>query len=175
MPFHLLSDGVRSTLAMVMEIAYRAYLLNPHLGAEAPLQTAGVVLIDEIDLHLHPEWQRRIANDLRRAFPNLQFIATTHAPLIVSSLNDCRINSIANNEVYDFPLQTGRDANYILEQMNVLNMDEVYKQKYESYLRMIEAGNGRTNEANMLRMELNAALGDNHADLKRADMLLTFY
>ena len=175
MPFHLLSDGVRSTLAMVMEIAYRAYLLNPHLGAEAPLQTSGVVLIDEIDLHLHPEWQRRIANDLRRAFPNLQFIATTHAPLIVSSLNDCRIYSIANNEVYDFPLQTGRDANYILEQMNVLHMDEVIQQKYDSYLHMIEAGSGRTHEANMLRLELNGLLGDNHADLKRADMLLTFY
>ena len=175
MPFHLLSDGVRSTLAMVMEIAYRSYLLNPHLDENAPLQTSGVVLIDELDLHLHPEWQRHIANDLRRAFPKMQFVVTTHAPLIISSLDDCRILTIADNEVYDFPLQTGRDANYILHQMNVQTLDDSIKQKYVAYLRMIELGNGHTHEAVVLRENLERLMGKNHAELKRADMLLSFY
>jgi predicted ATP-binding protein involved in virulence len=175
MPFHLLSDGVRSTLAMVMEIAYRAYLLNPHLGADAPLKTSGVVLIDELDLHLHPEWQRHVANDLRRAFPNLQFVVTTHAPLIISSLSDCRIFSIADNQVYDFPLQTGRDANYILQQMDVPAMDEAYEAKFVKYMHMIEIGNGHTDEAKKLRKVLEGLMGANHAELKRADMLLSFY
>lgn len=175
MPFHLLSDGVRSTLAMVMEIAYRAYLLNPHLGASAPLETSGVVLIDEIDLHLHPEWQRHIANDLRRAFPKIQFVVTTHAPLIISSLNDCRLFSIADNQVYDFPLQTGRDANYILQQMDVPAMDKSYEAKFLAYMHAIEMGNGHTEESRKVRKELETLMGADHAELKRADMLLSFY
>ena len=175
MPFHLLSDGVRSTLAMVMEIAYRSYLLNPHLEEKAPLKTSGVVLVDELDLHLHPEWQRHIANDLRRAFPKMQFIVTTHAPLIISSLDDCRIFTIADNEVFDFPLQTGRDANYILQQMNVSNMDEDIKDELEHYMQMIEQGQGHSSEALSIREDLNKKLGINHAELKRADMFLSFY
>ena len=79
----MLSDGVRSTLAMVMEIAFRCYLLNPHLDEQAAKETTGVVLIDEIDLHLHPAWQKRIIGDLRKAFPELQFIVTTHGLVIM--------------------------------------------------------------------------------------------
>lgn len=86
LPSRLLSDGQRTMLAMVMDIAYRAAVLNPHLGAEAPAKTPGVVLIDEIDLHLHPRWQKHVLDDLRRTFPNVQFIATTHSPFIVQSL-----------------------------------------------------------------------------------------
>lgn len=119
MPFRLLSDGVRSTLAMAMEIALRCYLLNPQLKSDAPSQTKGVVLIDELDLHLHPAWQKHVATDLRRTFPNLQFVVTTHAPLILSSLDDCFIFSINDRQVWDFPLQFGRDANYILDEMGV--------------------------------------------------------
>ena len=56
-PFSSLSDGVRNVLSMVMELALRCYLLNPSQGENAPSETPGIVLIDEIDLHLHPEWQ----------------------------------------------------------------------------------------------------------------------
>lgn len=66
-PFHLLSDGVRCTLAMVMELAFRCYILNPHLGLRATQETNGVVLIDEIDLHLHPSWQKHVINDFCKA------------------------------------------------------------------------------------------------------------
>lgn len=86
LPFRMLSDGVRNMLAMVADIAYRAAVLNPHLQQEAAEKTPGIVLIDEIDLHLHPKWQRRIVEDLRRTFPEIQFIATTHSPFIVQSL-----------------------------------------------------------------------------------------
>jgi len=87
MPFNYLSDGYRNTVAMVADIAYRASLLNPHFGANAAKSTSGVVLIDEIDLHLHPKWQRRVVRDLQTAFPELQFIATTHSPFILQSLD----------------------------------------------------------------------------------------
>lgn len=83
-----LSDGYRNLIGMVADIAYRCIQLNPHLREEAVTETPGVVLIDELDLHLHPNWQRTVVNDLKRTFPRLQFIATTHSPFIVQSLGD---------------------------------------------------------------------------------------
>ncbi len=85
-PAHLLSDGQRTILAMTADIAYRAAVLNPHLGDKAILETPGIILIDELDLHLHPNWQRKIINRLKTTFPLIQFIATTHSPSIVQSL-----------------------------------------------------------------------------------------
>jgi predicted ATP-binding protein involved in virulence len=87
MPFNCLSDGYRNMVAMAADIAYRASLLNPHYGVGAARATTGIVLIDEIDLHLHPKWQRRVVRDLKTAFPSLQFVATTHSPFILQSLD----------------------------------------------------------------------------------------
>lgn len=87
-PFDYLSDGYRNMVAMVADIAHRAARLNPHLGEGAAEKTPGVVLIDEIDLHLHPKWQRSVVNSLRNAFPKIQFIATTHSPFIIQSMED---------------------------------------------------------------------------------------
>ena len=86
LPFSYLSDGFRNMVAMAADIAVRCATLNPHLETAAAMQTPGVVLIDEIDLHLHPKWQRRVVNDLLDAFPALQFICTTHSPFIIQSL-----------------------------------------------------------------------------------------
>lgn len=94
LPLELLSDGYRSTLAMVADIAWRASVLNPHHGAEAPEKSRGVILIDEIDLHLHPKWQRRVVDDLKRTFPQIQFVATTHSPFIVQSLENGQVHDL---------------------------------------------------------------------------------
>lgn len=88
LPFDMLSDGARSMLAMVGNLAYRAATLNPHLREQAPSHTPGIVLIDELDLHLHPNWQREVVDDLRKVFPRMQFVATTHSPFIVQSLRE---------------------------------------------------------------------------------------
>ncbi len=85
-PFNNLSDGQRCMLAMVGDIAEKAVMLNPHLGEHALEETPGMVLIDELDLHLHPIWQRRVVEDLRRTFPKIQFFATTHSPFLIQSL-----------------------------------------------------------------------------------------
>lgn len=175
MPFNLLSDGIRCTLAMVMEIAFRCYLLNPHLGENAPAMTKGVVLVDEIDLHLHPSWQLHILNDLRAAFPEIQFIVTTHAPLVISQIHDCNIYSISEHRVYDFPSQNGRDANYILQQMNVPYIKPDSKDMLDRYFGLIDSGKGKTEEAITLRKKLQSLLGEDHAELRRADMLLSFF
>jgi len=84
--FRMMSDGYQNIIRLAADIAYRAIILNPHLGAEAVRETEGVVLIDEIDMHLHPSWQKTIIADLKRTFPKIQFIVTTHSPFIVQSL-----------------------------------------------------------------------------------------
>jgi predicted ATP-binding protein involved in virulence len=85
-PFNNLSDGQRTMLALVGDLAQRAFTLNPGLEDRALTETPGVVLIDELDLHLHPIWQRRVIEDLRRTFPKMQFFATTHSPFLIQSL-----------------------------------------------------------------------------------------
>ncbi len=85
-PFEHLSDGQRTTVSLFCDIARRAAILNPHLEGNASLETEGVVLIDELDLHLHPKWQRSLIENLRRTFPKIQFICTTHSPFLIQSL-----------------------------------------------------------------------------------------
>jgi predicted ATP-binding protein involved in virulence len=85
-PFEHLSDGQRTLLGLFCDIARRAAILNPHLKGKACEKTKGIVLIDELDLHLHPKWQRNIIENLRKAFPNIQFICTTHSPFLIQSL-----------------------------------------------------------------------------------------
>lgn len=99
-PFNSLSDGFRNMTALVADIAHRAFRLNPHLENNAAVLSEGIVLIDEIDLHLHPKWQRRVVDDFRRAFPKLQFIVTTHSPFI--------LQSVKNDEVIDVNGDTTR-------------------------------------------------------------------
>ena len=79
-----LSDGERSFLAMVCDLGRRLTLANPLLAN--PLHGSGVVLIDELELHLHPKWQREVTAKLRKTFPNIQFIATTHSPFVIQAL-----------------------------------------------------------------------------------------
>ena len=85
-PLYYLSDGLRTMAGMVAEIAYRCAILNGHRGGDAIRESQGLVLIDELDMHLHPNWQRHVVRDLKKAFPNLQFVVTTHSPFIVQSL-----------------------------------------------------------------------------------------
>ena len=80
-----LSGGYRVMLALVIDLARRMAQANPHLGAEA-IDACGVVLIDEVDLHLHPRWQQRVLPDLLRTFPNIQFIVSTHSPQVLTTV-----------------------------------------------------------------------------------------
>jgi len=86
-PINRLSDGYKRNLSIIGDIAFRCISLNPHLNNDAN-KSKGIVLIDEIDLHLHPTWQKEIINDLTDLFPNLQFFASTHSPFIIQELNN---------------------------------------------------------------------------------------
>lgn len=88
-----LSAGYQSVLNMILDLAYRMAILNPNEG-ENLSKAEGIVLIDEIDSNLHPKWQWRIIEALTETFPNVQFIAATHSPIIVSSCKNANIISI---------------------------------------------------------------------------------
>jgi len=174
-PFTSLSDGVRNVLSMVMELALRCYLLNPALGEDAPSKTPGVVLIDEIDLHLHPEWQLHILNDLTTVFGQIQFIVSTHAPMVLSSLKEGEIFSIADRKVYNFPNQYMRRPEQILKDMNTnLDNGDVEKALAE-YRLLIESGEGKTEKATSLRKKIESSLGANHEELQLTDIMLQLY
>ena len=81
-----LSDGIKNMLAMIADIAYRCVLLNGHLEDQAAKKSPGVVMIDEVDMHLHPQWQQTVIKALRDAFPRIQFIVTTHSPQVLSTV-----------------------------------------------------------------------------------------
>lgn len=129
-PFNLLSDGQRCVLALVADIAQKAALLNPHLGEAVLEQTEGVVLIDELDLHLHPKWQRHVIEDLRTTFPNVQFICTTHSPFLIQSLRSSEELIMLDGQV---PVQV---ANKTLEDIAVGIMNVNSPEVSERYSKM---------------------------------------
>lgn len=99
LPFNALSDGTRNFLAIIADMAHKCVTLNPHLKEEALSATKGIVLIDELDLHLHPEWQRKIVSVLRTTFPEIQFIASTHSPFLIQETGIDQLIVLKNNEV----------------------------------------------------------------------------
>lgn len=110
-PYRMMSDGYRNMIGMIADIAYRCIRLNPQLGADALNKTTGLVLIDEIDLHLHPTWQKKIVSELITCFPNIQFIATTHSPFIVQSLNSRQIINLEGEELLKEPKDVSLETN----------------------------------------------------------------
>lgn len=174
-PFYSLSDGVRCMISMVFELAIRCYLLNPHLGIDATQQTPGVILIDEIDLHLHPGWQRHVLTDLTRVFPMMQFIVTTHAPMVLHSVNACKIISISDSQTFTFPSQFKRDFTAILRDMDHNYTTYESDQMLSEYRELIERGEGRGQRATELRQSLNRLMGETHDELQRADIMLQLY
>ena len=82
-PISILSSGYQSLLWMAMDFAFRLALLNPEL--QSPEEAVGIIIIDEIDMHLHPKWQWNALKSFSKTFPKIQFIIATHAPIIIAS------------------------------------------------------------------------------------------
>lgn len=107
-----LSDGYKTMLGLVIDLSSRFAMANPHLAN--PLNADGIVMIDEVDLHLHPSWQQRVLGDLMRTFPNTQFIVTTHSPYIVEALNNhLKKDKIKNLPINDEQIQQLQAVNYL--------------------------------------------------------------
>lgn len=114
-----LSQGEKSLMALVGDIARRLAMMNPML--ENPLNGEGIVLIDEVDMHLHPTWQRTIIQRLTTTFPHCQFVLTTHSPLVISDYKDVLVYSLDDGELTQLPSLYGQDANTVL--LNVMDTD----------------------------------------------------
>ena len=113
-----LSDGYHVFIALVADIARRAAMLNELDGADAPARVEGVVLIDELDLHLHPRWQREALPRLREAFPRLQFIISTHSPQVLSSAENRHARWLVNGRIEEPNVFVSwRDSNAILRDL----------------------------------------------------------
>lgn len=140
MPFGLLSDGYRNIVRLAADIAYRAIQLNPHLGENAITETEGVVLVDELDMHLHPKWQRTIIEDLKRTFPKIQFIITTHSPFIVQSLAADEVINLEENTLTENPSDLSLEENILFMGVEDHKSDKfVQKSKVAAeYLKMLE-------------------------------------
>ncbi|MCU1740177.1 MULTISPECIES: AAA family ATPase [unclassified Pseudomonas] len=116
-PFNDLSDGQRGLIALITDIARRMCILNPHMGKDVLKNTSGVVIIDELDIHLHPAWQRNIVNALKTAFPKVQFIAASHSPQIIGSLRPEEIIVLDNGDASHPRVSYGLDSSRVLEEV----------------------------------------------------------
>jgi predicted ATP-binding protein involved in virulence len=161
-PFHLLSDGHRNVIGMAGDLAYRMAVLNPHLQGDAVRETPGVVLIDEVDLHLHPKWQRIVVGRLLEVFPKVQFVGTTHSPFIIQSLHG-RADTLLWDlvEKCALPVQS-KSIEDIAEKMQGVEIPQQsqrfldMKAAAEKYYRKLrEASNVVTGELETLRRELD--------------------
>lgn len=163
--FRNLSEGQRIMLTLVGDLARRATTLNPHLGEDALQQTPGVVTIDELDLHLHPKWQRHVIRDLKATFPSLQFIATTHSPQLIGEALPEEITRLGPQGAEHPPQSFGMDSNWVLRHlMGADDRDHEVKTKLEEIENLINSFHLKAAQAKIdaLRNEIG-----NHPDLVR--------
>ena len=171
-PWSELSDGYHVFIALVADIARRAVMLNEFDGADAPARVEGVVLIDELDLHLHPRWQRVALPRLREAFPRLQFIISTHSPQVLSSAENRQIRRLVDRRLQaEHVFVEGRDTNAILrEYMHTEDRDGEGTRELKTL--HVHIDQGRREEAEELYKKLLARWGDLDPDLIEAKVLL---
>lgn len=154
-----LSGGYRIMLALAADLARRMVQGNPHL--DDPLKSEAVVLIDEIELHLHPKWQQRILDDLRRTFPNAQFIVSTHSPQVLTTVEPQRIVELAR-EGDRIVAGATAGATYGAEAGDVLSVvmgvkerpENEFTKALEQYRQLVSEGKGESEEALVLRSKL---------------------
>lgn len=175
----MLSDGIKNILALIADIAYRCSNLNPHFD-KASSKTKGVVLIDEVDMHLHPSWQQKILKDLTTIFPKIQFIVTTHSPQVLSSIKKDNIRIIKpdqNKAIIPNTNPYGKQSIVALE--DIMDVDatppkEVVEETeiLKEYLNIITSGNIDNPKLQDMRTQLDEIYGSNYNKLLIADMII---
>jgi len=168
-----LSDGYRTTLAMLMDIASRMAEANP--DAEDILNTEGIVLIDEIDLHLHPRWQQTIVSQMMNTFPNIQFIVTTHSPQVLSTVKNEQIRILGHNTEGEYVAEIpkagtyGEPSNDVLQAVMAVDPQPPVPEKkdLERLTELADQGMYETEEAKELFLKLKQSINPKHSQLER--------
>ena len=167
-----LSDGERGALGLVLDLARRLSIANP--SVDDPLASAeSVILIDEIDLHLHPKWQRRIVRNLTATFPKCQVIATTHSPQVIGEVEHDRVQIIANGRVYSPSRSFGMDSSSVLEEIMDADPRTAEVQKLLATL-STTIGKQEYERARNLLTDLAGHLGESDPEVTRLTTLLDF-
>ncbi len=171
-----LSDGYRAMLALVTDLAFRMAQANPHLLE--PLRAEAIVLIDEIDLHLHPEWQQIVLPDLLKTFENTQFIVTTHSPQVLSTVEEpaCIHNIAWENGTAKLKEPNscyGAESSRLLK--DIFNVEPRPQNTQmavllKKYFELIEQDNGEQPEALEIRAQLEKWSRGDEMKLVKADM-----
>lgn len=163
-----LSQGEKSLMALVGDIARRLAMMNPAL--ENPLQGDGIVLIDEVDMHLHPKWQRSLIERLTSTFPNCQFVLSTHSPLVISDCKNVLIYALDDGELIELSSQYGQDANTVLlSVMDTHIRNSVIAERLNSLLDLIQENQLEKAAEEITKLE--ADLPPNNLELTKAKML----
>ena len=202
-----LSQGYQSMLALAMDFARRLAIANPHLEyddedyavqvinraidqlaalgvvSEEPFQQSArmsapaIMLVDEIDLHLHPSWQQRVLRDLMRTFPLTQFIVTTHSPQVLTTVPSECIRIMQDGKVYQAPAGTegaepGRLLLSALGLQSVRPPENAATKELLAYLALVDQDQWETPEALELRRKLDARYQGSEPALLEADLLI---
>ena len=171
-----LSDGEKGLLALVFDLVRRLSIANPE-SANPVAEGVAIVLIDEIELHLHPKWQRGVLAHLKTVFKSCQFIVTTHSPLVLSDMPARCVRYLAfdGSRVACFKPEAamGLDVNGILEKVMYV---PVRNQRYAKFLRhlALQIDEENFSKANRRIARLKKALGEDDPDLIRAESLIHF-
>ncbi len=184
-PFDNLSAGQRMMLALVADLAIKAVTQNAFLLPADELeqedeqlpevlkQTPGLVLIDELDVHLHPKWQRRVATDLKETFPGIQFGCTSHSPQVIGEVRPEEVRLLDGEEVTKPERSFGIDSNRVLEElMDAKSRNESVEGLLLELFRMIDRED--FGAARDLLPKLEARLGPDDPEVTRAHTLMTF-
>lgn len=167
-----LSDGYKSTISLVADIAYRMAVLNPQLLGDVCQKTDGIVLIDEVDLHLHPTWQQRILGDLTEIFPKVQFIVSTHAPAVINTVKSENIVMLDDGEAYMPSGEVhGKDTNTIIS--SVMHSSErplEIKNLFLQFYRCVDANEGE--QAEKVLQTLKNVIGEDDSEIAACNVKL---
>ncbi|HLO86718.1 MAG TPA: AAA family ATPase [Nostocaceae cyanobacterium] len=171
-----LSDGEKTLLMLVVDIARRLAILNPGITDASELleKGKGIVLIDEVDLHLHPQWQRIVLPSFTRTFPNCQFIVTTHSPQVLSEVDRENVFILEDSKIIEVTPHTyGRDTNSILfEVMGVEKRPVKMQERLDKCFEMIDDGNLEAAKSEL--QKLSELLGNNDPEIVRGYTLIDF-
>ncbi len=163
-----LSSGERMIFTLVADISTKLAIANP--SSQNPSKEGqGIVLIDEIDLHLHPKWQRKIVTKLIEIFPNVQFIITTHSPLVLNHINSRHIRSLENGKIYGVSETDGQSSEVILEDI-MQTPDSKYKNEFETIYQYISEDN--LEEAKNILDDLENKIEGKHPEIVKINSLL---
>jgi len=178
-----LSQGEKTILTLVGDLARRLSLLNPML--ENPFEGRGIVLIDEIDLHLHPHWQQQIIERLLTTFPNLQFIISTHSPQVISTVPE-RCIRILEESLNEFGEKEIKIVSPRYQTKGLTNNDALlYGMKTDptphlkevawlnEYKKLIELGEFNDEKGTSLRAKLDSHFGKTHPLILECDELIS--